>query len=273
MGLMRLVAGRVREGIHRMQERWLPSQLPCLVLAALLGLGWASSSQAEVLVPRHTFDRGGAVLQQMEANGRWHIGTSKPQPVIADTGVAAFGKAMRIFPVQSNNILRFAPQREGVVIVSFDVKLTHRDRLLTVGVARADTGSNAIHTGAASWVSWGAEPGEIRHYASGWRWLADFEPGGWHHVDLLLYLSGERAGTFDLNIDGGPAEATTVPWRNEMDLAGSPGLGMILFQGAVPTTTAAQSPQDYAAIDNVMVSHVSAASLQRQAQHDQNETR
>lgn len=179
---------------------------------------------------------------------------------IETTGEAAFGQALRVpapEDANANLIVRFTPRRTGTLVVSFDVRTEARARAMNLLLAPANADAEAIFDLATAYLTWDGGSNRVRHFDGRWNDITTYTPGRWHHVDLLVHLSGEDAGTLDVNVNGGAFEAVQLPWRNALPTDGSLAFGQLWIIGQ-------QQPRDAAAghatlIDNLVVTHVPPA--------------
>lgn len=228
--------------------------LPLLVMA-----GFGESARARVLEDTGGFEA--MPVGPMRDGRGWQVGVASPGPQIVDLNDGTFGKVMRVFgpeaPGNSNSILSFEPQHRGTLVISFDMWTNTNYRSLYLLVTTPDATAGDVFYKTTTSICWGAVQGRVAHYAGRWLDVAPIELERWRHVDVLIYLSGPRAGTLDINLDGGKPEATDLPWRQRMELTPRRQLGQVWFMGyGRPASKMGGSEDRYFQIDNAVITHV-----------------
>lgn len=188
-------------------------------------------------------------------------GLAKPGAQIIDLADDTFGRVLRLFspiaPTNANHTLSIDPLHEGILVISFDVMTNTDFRSLYLLATPPDaTASNMFDKTAVS-MCWGATPGTVSHYAGRWIELARYELDRWHHVDVLIHLSGAKAGSLDVNVDGGPFDGEGLPWRNLFKVSPHQPIGRIWFIAyGRPESQQGGSTGRFVQIDNVVITHV-----------------
>lgn len=178
-----------------------------------------------------------------EASGRGAKSLS-----IVDAG-APFGNAYRFAATDFAYYAyhRVKPVTGGEVVVEFDFKVDARGECLNLGVMPLNTGS-IDHDTSLLWLLFDGTNGKIKYFSNSWHTAADFKPGKWHHFKLRIFLSGPMKNTFNINIDGGEAEASTCAFRNVIG-TGDATVGGICIGGREVKA----APNEAVLIDNISI--------------------
>ena len=129
----------------------------------------------------------------------------------------------------------------------FDFKVDARGECLNLGVMPLNTGS-IDHDTSLLWLLFDGTNGKIKYFSNSWHMAADFKPGKWHHFKLRIFLSGPMKNTFNINIDGGEAEASTCAFRNVIG-TGDATVGGICIGGREVKA----GPDEAVLIDNISI--------------------
>lgn len=237
-----------------------------LAFILILLAGGGPVASAEVLYDSEGFETPAHPAGPLRSSDAWHPGAGTPRPEIVELEDDTFGRVLRIYsprsPQNSNNAVSFAPRHTGVLVLDFDVWTNTNFRSLYLLATTPDATASDMFYKATASLCWGATPGTVSHYAGRWINLGGFELEQWHHVTVLIHLSGPKAGTLDVNIDGGAFEGVDLPWRNRFELSPQRPISNVWFLGyGRPADQFGGSTDRYLQIDNVVISHVPAARM------------
>ncbi len=144
-----------------------------------------------------------------------------PQATVVETGDPRFGKALRIeLPEKGNANHRFdlAPLSSGQVTVDFDFLIRSRAAGTLTVAAAAGGRSNNFAEQSLAWLMFDGKRGVLCCYQNGWKDAGTFRAGEWNHLRMTLHLSGKRAGTIDLALNG-EAGTLMLPFRNPLPIS------------------------------------------------------
>ncbi|MCO5053305.1 MAG: hypothetical protein M9920_13510 [Verrucomicrobiae bacterium] len=135
--------------------------------------------------------------------------------------------------------LRFPAVSSGTLTLDFDVLVSITDERTIDLTLQAESG-----VFWSSFLAWGTIPGKLAYYDNtAWQPLMDWS-AGWHHVQVVHYLSGVAAARYDVSVDDQPI-GTLIPFRNA-----TPGMVFNRFR----IQTHSSTPWfEYGQIDNLVV--------------------
>ncbi len=157
---------------------------------------------------------------------------------VVDLADGTHGKVLRRMQTGTDygEYAMFTPVASGVVTVLWDAHVSDIDgRTLDFGLQ----GYDGARTTQGPFLMWGTNA--LSYYnGSNWVSLASLD-AAWHHFEMTAYVSGAKAGTFDLKQDN-TSLGTGLVWRSVFSPVGSLRVGA--YRGAVA---------QYGEIDNVVV--------------------
>ena len=138
----------------------------------------------------------------------WAPHASEPSTVVVDED--PYGKVLEKINSGASlaDWLSFPPVSSGTLIVELDAWVsTTTER--TIDLSLSPIGSANM----ASFVAWGGVEGMLAWYDNAaWQPLVELQPG-WHHYEIINYLSGPAAGFYDVLVDD-VVVGDKLPWRN-----------------------------------------------------------
>ncbi|MGE4563619.1 MAG: alpha/beta hydrolase-fold protein [Victivallaceae bacterium] len=156
-----------------------------------------------------------------------------PQATVVETGDDRFGKALRIaLPEKSNANHRFElpPLTAGQVTVDFDFLVrSSAAGTLTVAAVAGGKGGNFAEQSLA-WLMLDGKRGVLCSYQNGWKDAGSFRTGEWNHLQMNIHLSGKRAGTIDLALNGDTG-VLMLPFRNPLTISAQLPLDQLYLVG------------------------------------------
>jgi len=158
---------------------------------------------------------------------------------IADSGDPQYGHVLEeTMGFNQLTYLQIPPVASGILKIAFDVRASDSS------IRTLDLGINAtVISRQGSFLGWGTVSGQLA-YASGSAWLAMTNvDNGWHHYELINYLSGASANKFDLWMDGALV-GSKLPFKTAMDP--QTGIGYLRL--------GATGPGGFADVDNLEIS-------------------
>jgi S-formylglutathione hydrolase FrmB len=144
---------------------------------------------------------------------------------------------------------RFKAADSGKIVIDFDFKTNSYLPQTRIAVAQKNSSLKSLPYKSVVWLSLGYK-NKLYYYSQGWKALDVFSLNKWHHLKMIIYVSGNKAGTFDVNIDGGEFEGLGLKWRNQLKPDTDNPLGMLFFQ---INKNASFKGDEYLMIDNFRV--------------------
>ena len=173
--------------------------------------------------------------------GDWVPGRAGDPAEIVESGEPDHGKVLRRAQgyLESHDLLDFTPFNAGILTIAFDVKVsTPYTRTLDLSLNRTGQDYRACH------LAWGEIGGMVAYYAGGmWNEIANLDDA-WHRYELVNYLSGPNAHTFDLLIDG-VVQGTNLRWTQAF--AATEFFGRLRFASELGV------PGDFADVDHLVI--------------------
>lgn len=131
---------------------------------------------------------------------------------IEDSGEPQYGHVLReTMGYNQITYLQIPPVASGILKVAFDARASDSSaRTLDLGI------NATIISRQGTFLGWGTVSGQLA-YGSGSTWVGLIGvDNAWHHYELLNYLSGANANTFDLWMDG-TLVASNLPFKTTLD--------------------------------------------------------
>ncbi|MCF6177476.1 MAG: hypothetical protein L3J71_17105 [Victivallaceae bacterium] len=198
-----------------------------------------------------TCDFEKAPIGQMRDFDGWHAPNIKPGAQIVDTKDDFHKKALKLSPSNKHLVAfyKFTPASSGALEIDFDFKANSYKIEPRISVALKNTDLKLLPYKAAVWLGLGYK-NKLYYFSQGWKALDEFELNKWHHLKIIVHISGTRAGTFDVNLNGGEFEGIGLKWRNQLAVSPKNPLGNIFFQINRKSTF---KGNEYLMIDNLRV--------------------
>lgn len=219
----------------------------------------SSAAHAVILHDSGGFEGDEFLVGTFTSGAGWTVGAGEPQPQIVDLNDGDHEKVLEIYrplaPASSNNRISIDPLHSGILTLNFDFQTNTNYRSVTLAIAAEGDDANYF-TRTTTSLTWGHAAGLVEHfYDGGWHTIGTFALNTWHAIEVNVYLSGPKAGTFDFQVDGGPP-TTDIPWRVDLDLTQT-GISEIWFQGTQASSNQGGGETTrYGRIDNVVVTWV-----------------
>ena len=147
---------------------------------------------------------------------------------ITDLGDGVYGKVMRRMQLGNDqtDYLLFPLVSSGVLEIELDARVS------TIAERTLDLSLNSVTANGGGtqgpFIMWGTN---ALNYFNGTVWVAQTNlDADWHHIKMVCYVSGSRAGKFDLHVDNTLVGGQLV-WRNTFSPVGTLRIGAI--RGAV----------------------------------------
>lgn len=191
----------------------------------------------------------GAISAFVDGYSRWepHDATANVAEIV-DTGEPDYGKILRRIQGGGNraDYLYFPPLADGVLKVSFDVRVSNPNHRTLDVCVQPDSGNNQLMAG---FIQFGRTAGKLSYFDNtNYIDIQGFElDTEWHRYELVHYYTGPNARTYDLYIDGNLI--SNIPWRNQTPLT----LARIRFQAIARDVPLDETGHSWADIDNVKV--------------------
>ncbi len=198
-----------------------------------------------------------APLGQMRDYAGWRVSSSMPGVQVVDTGNSFYKKALKLPHAMKgamNCLYRFAPADSGTLEIDFDFLANSYKIQPRIAIALKNSSLKLLPYKSAVWLGLGYK-NKLYYFSRGWNSLDVYDLNKWHHLKIIVHISGERAGTFDVNLNGGDFEGIGLKWRNELDVSPQNPLG--LFYIGINRNSKIKK-DEYLLIDNFRIAQVAA---------------
>lgn len=184
--------------------------------------------------------------------GAWHAANIRPGAEIVNLNDNTHNNVLK-FTASKTRLFtasyRFKPVNSGKLIIDFDFKTNSYLTQTRISVALQKVNLKLLPYKAAVWLGLGYK-NKLYYFSQGWKSLDIFSLNKWHHMKMIIHITGRNAGTFDLNVDGGNFEGLGLKWRNKLNVSSENPLGTLFFQ---MNKNAKFKGNEYLMIDNVRV--------------------
>ncbi len=187
----------------------------------------------------------------------WHASSSIPGVQVVDTGNKFYNKALKLphaVKGAMSCLYKFAPADSGTLEIDFDFWANSYKIEPRIAVALKNSSLKLLPYKSAVWLGLGYK-NKLYYFSRGWNSLDVYDLNKWHHLKIIVHISGERAGTFDVNLNGGDFEGIGLKWRNELDVSPQNPLG--LFYVGINRNSKIKN-DEYLLIDNFRIARIAA---------------
>jgi enterochelin esterase-like enzyme len=184
----------------------------------------------------------------------WHTTNIDPGAIVVDSKNAFHKNVLKMSPSMRYLTVfnSFKSVNSGALEVDFDFKTNSYKIAPRIAIALHNTNLKRLPYQSVVWLGLGYKS-KLYYFSNGWKALDNFTLNKWHHLKIIVHITGTEAGTFDVNLDGGNFEGTGLKWRNKLLISPEKPLSKLFFQ-IMPKTSS--KGEKYLMIDNIRVSGV-----------------
>ena len=189
---------------------------------------------------------------QLRDSKGWHATDINPGAQIVNLNDNTYNNVLK-FNASKNKLFTafysFKPAGSDKLVIDFDFKTNSYKHQTRIAVGIRNTSLKLLPYKSTVWLGLGYK-NKLYYFSQGWKSLDVFSLNKWHHMKIIIHISGSKAGTFDVNVDGGNFEGLGLKWRNKLDVSDESPLGTLFFQ---INKNAKFKGREYLMIDNVRV--------------------
>ena len=187
--------------------------------------------------------------------GSWHAANVMPGAEIVNLNDNIYNKALKL-NISKRSLFTafysFKPASSGKIIIDFDFNANSYRPQTRIAVSLKNTSLKELPNKAAVWLGMGYG-NKLYYFSNGWKSLNAFKLNKWHHLKMIIHVSGKKNGTFDINLNGGDFEGLGLKWRNDLQITSKEPLGKVFFQ--INKNSGAKG-NEYLMIDNFRVENI-----------------